>query len=164
MEVVMQSAVLERVTTTAPQKAGRQPALKHLALCFAALALTLGVGWYGTDWWRNGRFVESTDDSYVGGEVTALSPHVAGFVAAVLVADNERVRRGQVLLRLDPRDFQAALARARLQRVADRRRDFLDRCRLARRGTGVHLPGAQIRHALAVGVRARLVWACDVDL
>jgi membrane fusion protein (multidrug efflux system) len=108
----MQSAVLERVTTAAPQKAGRQPALKRLAMSFAALALTLGVGWYGTDWWRNGRFVVSTDDSYVGGEVTALSPHVAGFVSEVLVADNERVRAGQVLLRLDPRDFQAALAHA----------------------------------------------------
>ena len=61
--------------------------------------------WYARDWWTTGRFIESTDDAYVGGNVTALAPHVSGFIAEVLVTDNQRVQAGQVLIRLDPRDY-----------------------------------------------------------
>ena len=59
-----------------------------------------------------GRFIESTDDAYAGGNVTPISPHVAGFVAQILVGDNEYVRAGQSLIRLDDRDFRAAVDRA----------------------------------------------------
>jgi multidrug efflux pump subunit AcrA (membrane-fusion protein) len=59
-------------------------------------------------WWTVGRFFESTDDAYVGGDVTAISPHVAGFISEVLVNDNQYVQAGQPLIRLDVRDFQAA--------------------------------------------------------
>ena len=69
-------------------------------------------GWYGHDWWTTGRYIESTDDAYVGGNVTALAPHVSGFIAQVLVTDNQRVKAGQVLVRLDHRDFRAALDHA----------------------------------------------------
>ncbi len=60
-----------------------------------------------------GRFIETTNDAYVGGNVTTISPHVAGFVERVGVADNERVHAGQILVQLDRRDFAAALNRAR---------------------------------------------------
>ena len=53
------------------------------------------IAWYGWDWWRVGRFIETTDDAYVGGNVTTLSPHVAGFVAKILVGDNQFVHAGQ---------------------------------------------------------------------
>jgi membrane fusion protein (multidrug efflux system) len=78
----------------------------------AALAILAGGSWYGHDWWTNGRFIESTDDAYVGGNVTSLAPHVNGFIAEVLVNDNQHVLAGQVLIRLDRRDFQAALDHA----------------------------------------------------
>ena len=67
---------------------------------------------YGYDWWSVGRFIESTDDAYAGGNVTPIAPHVAGFVAEILVADNDYVRKGQPLIRLDDRDFRAAADRA----------------------------------------------------
>ena len=38
--------------------------------------------WYGYDWWTTGRFIETTDDAYVGGNVTAIAPHVARLRAA----------------------------------------------------------------------------------
>jgi membrane fusion protein (multidrug efflux system) len=79
----------------------------------------MGGANYGYDWWTVGRFIESTDDAYAGGNVTAASPRVAGFISEILVADNQRVESGQLLIRLDPRDFQAALDRA--QAVADQR-------------------------------------------
>ena len=67
---------------------------------------------YGYEYWSVGRFIESTDDAYAGGNVTPISPHVAGFVAQILVGDNQYVRAGQPLIRLDDRDFRAAADRA----------------------------------------------------
>jgi membrane fusion protein, multidrug efflux system len=83
-----------------------------LALAGLALALTMGAIGYGRYWWTTGRFIESTDDAYVGGNITPMSPHVAGFVAQILVADNQHVRADQLLIRLDERDFRAALNHA----------------------------------------------------
>jgi membrane fusion protein (multidrug efflux system) len=85
---------------------------KRLALVGAALAILGGAGWYGDAWWTTGRFIENTDDAYVGGNVTAIAPHVGGFIAEVLVTDNQLVKAGQILVRLDQRDFQAALDHA----------------------------------------------------
>jgi membrane fusion protein (multidrug efflux system) len=81
-----------------------------LAVLFGAAIIA--AAYEGADWWRNGRFIETTDDAYVGGDVTALSPHVAGFVAEILAADNARVAAGQLIARIDARDFTAALDRA----------------------------------------------------
>ncbi len=61
------------------------PGRPALALALLGLIAAAGGAWYGWDWWRVGRFVETTDDAYVGGNVTTLSPHVAGFVAQILV-------------------------------------------------------------------------------
>ncbi|MDR5775632.1 HlyD family secretion protein [Caballeronia sp. LP006] len=58
------------------------------------------------------RFVQTTDDAYVGGDVTVLAPKVNGFVTDVLVTDNQPVKAGQVLIRLDARDYDARLAQA----------------------------------------------------
>ena len=95
-----------------PAKGGRRKTLRQLALATGLIAAVAGGGWYGDDWWTTGRFIQSTDDAYVGGNVTPLAPHVDGFVEHVLVTDNERVHAGQVLIQLDPRDYQAALENA----------------------------------------------------
>ncbi len=102
----MSDAALER--GTAPAKTRRKLGVKSLALGVAGLAVAAGAAWYGYDWWTNGRFIESTDDAYVGGNVTPIAPHIAGFVAAILVTDNQHVSAGQVLVRLDDRDMRAA--------------------------------------------------------
>ena len=85
---------------------------KRLALLGFGLLLTAGAAWYGVDWWQVGRFAVSTDDAYVGGNVTPIAPHVSGFIQQVLVTDNQFVRAGQPLIRLDPADFRAALDHA----------------------------------------------------
>src|SRR5215469_7462871 len=56
---------------------------------------------------------ESTDDAFVDGYTTLVSSRVAGQVTRLLVRDNEEVRRGEVLIELDPRDYEAALSQAR---------------------------------------------------
>jgi membrane fusion protein, multidrug efflux system len=87
-------------------------AFRKLALAALALAAIFAVGRYGHTWWTIGRFLESTDDAYVGGNVTPLSPQVAGFVAEILIKDNQAVDAGQLLIRLDARTYRAALDRA----------------------------------------------------
>ena len=58
---------------------------------------------------------ESTDDAQVDGHITPIASKVYGRVADVLVLDNQAVKAGQVLVKLDPRDFQAALDQAKAQ-------------------------------------------------
>ena len=114
----MQTAVLERDVVTLPQRKRLKLNSKRLTLAGAALLVGLGAGRYGYDWWKTGRFIETTDDAYIGGNVTALAPHLSGFVEQILVGDNQLVHAGQVLIRLDPRDFQAALNHAQAVLVA----------------------------------------------
>ncbi len=56
--------------------------------------------------------MESTDDAYVGGDVTVIAPKVAGIIAAVAVTDNQAVHAGDLLVKLDDQDYRAALAKA----------------------------------------------------
>jgi membrane fusion protein (multidrug efflux system) len=102
----------ERATQTTPSHALTRERLKRMLYAGLAGFLALGAARYGYDWWSVGRFIESTDDAYAGGNVTPIAPHVAGFVAQILVADNDYVRAGQPLIRLDDRDFRAAVDRA----------------------------------------------------
>jgi membrane fusion protein, multidrug efflux system len=115
----MDTITIERAATALPVRRRLKFGFKHLALACLTLAVTLGGIAYGRYWWAFGRFIESTDDAYAGGNVTPVAPHVAGFVAQILVADNQYVHAGQVLIHLDPRDFQAALDHA--QAIAEQR-------------------------------------------
>src|SRR6185312_11091730 len=107
----MSTTVLKRVTVAVPTKADRRLVTRRLAIAGAALLVALGAAWYGHDWWTVGRFIESTDDAYVGGDITVIAPKVAGFIAEVAVADNQAVHAGDLLVRLDDRDYRAALAK-----------------------------------------------------
>jgi len=60
-----------------------------------------------------GRFLVSTDDAYVKADNTTIAPKVSGYLNQVLVGDNEQVKAGQVLARIDDRDFKVALDQAR---------------------------------------------------
>ena len=66
----------------------------------------------GGYWLIEGRYFEKTDNAYVHSEITRLSPKVSGYVAAVEVHDNQAVKAGDVLLRLDTRDYEATAKKA----------------------------------------------------
>ena len=90
-----------------------QRAIKRAAL---GLALALGIaaaGDFGYGYLTTGRYLESTDDAYVKADSTIIAPKVSGYIAQVMVGDNEKVQAGQVLARIDDRDFRAALDQAR---------------------------------------------------
>lgn len=102
------------LASQAPVLATRPPrSRKRLLLAAAALAVLAGAGYFGDRWWMTGRFLEETDDAYVQADMVAVSSRVAGQVAEASAADNQRVRKGDVLARLDDRDLQAAQAQAR---------------------------------------------------
>lgn len=82
-----------------------------LRITVLALAIMGGAG-YTHHWWNNGRFFEDTDDAYVGADVTVISAKVPGYIAEVAVVDNQFVKAGDVLARIDARDYDAALAKA----------------------------------------------------
>jgi len=81
-------------------------------MLLATLAVIVAVASAGSYWFFVGRFIETTDDAYVGGDVTVMAPKVNGFVTEVLVQDNQYVKAGQILIRLDSRDYDARLAQA----------------------------------------------------
>src|ERR1700756_4067127 len=92
--------------------------LRKLLLTGAAVAVLSGAVWYGWDYWNVGRFQVSTDDAYVKADNTTIAPKVSGYLTDVLVGDNERVKAGQVLARIDDRDFKVALDQAKADVLA----------------------------------------------
>jgi len=87
---------------------GRKRKVLVALLVSAAAAAAVG----GVRYWTTGRFMVSTDDAYVKADYSSVAPKVSGYISEVLVADNQAVRSGQVLARIDDRDFRAALAQA----------------------------------------------------
>jgi membrane fusion protein (multidrug efflux system) len=79
----------------------------------AAVAALAGAVWYGWNYWTVGQYLVSTDDAYVKADNTTIAPKVSGYLREVDVGDNERVSAGQVLARIDERDFQVALDQAK---------------------------------------------------
>jgi membrane fusion protein, multidrug efflux system len=86
--------------------------LRRIALVLALLAGTAVGAYYGHGYWTTGRYLESTDDAYVKADSTIISPKVSGYIAQVLVGDNQPVKAGELLARIDDRDFRAALDQA----------------------------------------------------
>ncbi|MCA3777798.1 MAG: HlyD family secretion protein [Burkholderia sp.] len=101
------AATREAATTERPVKQRRVPWMR-IAVGVTVVVVAAAV----LDWLFVLRFQESTDDAYVGGDVTVLAPKVNGFVDKILVTDNQRVKSGDVLVQLDARDYDAKLAQA----------------------------------------------------
>src|SRR5579859_1938709 len=108
-------------TTSASDVIGSAPAaagaakrfrLKRAALVVGALAGLAVAADYGVDYWKIGRFLVETDDAYVDADSSTIAPKVSGYIAKVLVDDNQIVKAGTVLATIDDRDLQTALAEA----------------------------------------------------
>ena len=93
---------------------------RKVLMAGAAVAVLAGGAWYGWDYWTVGRYLVSTDDAYVKADNTTVAPKVSGYLHQVLVGDNERVKAGQVLARIDERDFRVALDQAKADVAAAR--------------------------------------------
>ena len=97
-------------------KTGLRSSRQAIRRAALALAVALGVAGavdFGHYYLTTGRYLETTDDAYVKADSTIIAPKVSGYIAEVLVSDNEPVKAGQVLARIDDRDFRTALNQAK---------------------------------------------------
>ena len=86
----------------------------------AAVAVALGVGAWACSSLSGSSNTESTNDAYVDADFTLVAPRVAGQISDVFVKDNQSVKAGQLLVRIDDRDFKAALMSAEADVTAAR--------------------------------------------
>jgi len=91
------------------QKPGRK---RFILLALAVIALGAG-GYEGFHWWTEGRFEVSTDDAYLGADISILAAKVSGHVVAVEVEENQAVKAGDVIARIDDGDYRLAVQAAR---------------------------------------------------
>ncbi len=104
----------------APAAPGEPPSslaasIRRLAIPAAAIAAVIGlVIVFDNHWgeWVSAAAIQSTDDAYVEADVSTLSARVSGNVLRVLVNDFQPVKAGQLLVEIDPADYQAAVSAA----------------------------------------------------
>jgi membrane fusion protein, multidrug efflux system len=101
-------ARLTQVLSSAPLR--RRVLLTVTAPALLAVALVGAV-----HYWTFARYFVSTRDAYVQADSTIVASRVSGYVSAVLIVDNQEVQAGQILARIDDRDYLAALEQARAE-------------------------------------------------
>jgi membrane fusion protein (multidrug efflux system) len=106
-EAAPKETLSQKVVAPVP-KAGRRRWLMYVLLP----VLLLSGGTVGYHWWQYSLVHESTDDAYVHGTAALISTRISGIVVEVLVDDNRPVRQGDLLVRLDPTDYQVAVEHA----------------------------------------------------
>jgi membrane fusion protein, multidrug efflux system len=148
--------------TTAPERppepAAKPKWLSYLTpiavlLLAAALIITLTRNWNA---WEGGRIDQVTDDAYVRGDLTPLSTKVPGIVSSVHVSDYQQVHKGDLLVELEDKDYQAqvdqanaAIAAARAAINNNLRQRELQDAKIAKALEGIDLAKAEIAAAQA---------------
>src|SRR5579872_775143 len=98
----------EQQSEKAPARAGNLLRRGLIALGLVVVAIAIG-GYYDLFM----RYHVTTDDAYVNGNLVRLTPQIAGTVVAINTDETQYVKRGQVLVELDPRDARIALSQAK---------------------------------------------------
>lgn len=86
-------------------------ARRSIAVAGVILLMVPGV-WFGWSWWQRAQSTQATDNAYVHGDITQISPKISGYVTQVFVGDNQAVAAGAPLLRIADEDFRAQRDRA----------------------------------------------------
>jgi membrane fusion protein (multidrug efflux system) len=98
-------AVVERKT---PPRRGRRK-LAPILLAIVILVVVVGAGYYV---WRYLNTYESTDDAQIDGHINPISARITGHVIEVLTEEERYVNKGDVIVRIDPKDYEVAVAKA----------------------------------------------------
>jgi len=97
-----------------PTGKGLSRRARIILVALALIALVAGVFWYVRHE-TSGKYLQETNDAQVAVDMVVVSPRVAGYVEQVLVTDNQDVRAGQPLARIDPRSSRAQASQAEAQ-------------------------------------------------
>jgi membrane fusion protein (multidrug efflux system) len=130
--------------------------VRALVLAAALLAALGAGGYFGSYWWTVGRFLVSTDDAYVGAKNATLAAKIPGYIAVLSVDDNQHVRAGDVIARIDDGDYRLAVDAAR-EKVATQKAT-IERIgqQIAAQQAAVEQTNAQLASVQAGATRARL--------
>jgi len=101
-------------TAQPPAGKGLSRRARIILVAVALIALVAGVVWYVRHE-THGKYLQETNDAQVAVDMVVVSPRVAGYVEQVLVTDNQDVRAGQPLARIDPRSSRAQASQAEAQ-------------------------------------------------
>jgi membrane fusion protein (multidrug efflux system) len=96
----------------APKETPEQSRHKKRVMLVVLIVVVIGAGIGALIWWLHARHFESTDDAFIDGHIIAISPKVAAIVSRVFIDDNSVVKKGDKLVELDARDYQAAWVQA----------------------------------------------------
>jgi membrane fusion protein (multidrug efflux system) len=134
-------------SSAAATPAGKPRSRKRaIALGVGVVAVVAVLAWTA-DWWLVGRFIESTDDAYLQADSVTIAPKVSGYVTQVYVADNQVVQAGDPLVRLDNRQYRAALDQA--QATVDARQADIERALAEIRQQNANVAQAQAQQRVA---------------
>lgn len=137
------------MTESEPPKAPRSRSLRTVLMIAGPLVVIVVAGWF---WLTGGRY-ESTDNASVQSAMVAISPSISGRVVAVEVSENQRVAKGDVLFRIKPASFEAAVAEAEAE-LAGARSD-VTALRADYREALSEIGAAKARYRFAVSEAAR---------
>ncbi len=113
MPETMEAPPQEKEKTAEKPKKGLLNAIREHPIKFTAfLIFVVAAAIWGPVYWHYLNSYESTDDAEIDGNIYAVTSRIAGTIKAVYVEDNQQVKAGQVLVDLDPRDFEVAVAQA----------------------------------------------------
>jgi len=99
----------------APPATPRKRSAGRFLLPLFGLALLGAAGWYGHQYWTDGRFLVSTDDAYVEADMAFVSPKVGGYIGDRKVQENQAVKAGDPLFIIEDGDYRIALAQTEAQ-------------------------------------------------
>ncbi|WP_246739598.1 HlyD family secretion protein [Martelella sp. HB161492] len=105
----------ENMKTEAKPAAAKGGGARKVVFAVIGLAILGGAVWFGWNWWTNGRFIVSTDDAFIEGDIAVMAPKVSGYVVEVPVSNNQQVKKGDLLVKIDDGDYKNALSQAEAQ-------------------------------------------------
>lgn len=139
----------DRNTEAGEKKSEETPKHKKpLIIAIVSMVVLVGIA-AGVAWWLHARHYVSTDDAYIDGHVTRISPQIPALVLKLRISDNQFVQKGDLLIELDPTDYQVALEQAKAQSFAAQGRLTQSNAQIEAAKAAVNQANAEIQAAQA---------------
>jgi membrane fusion protein (multidrug efflux system) len=147
-----------------PEKPRKSFLRRHPLMAGAGLIAVLVAGAAAYVYWDNSSHFESTDDAFIAARQFAIAPKIAGYVVAVPVTDNQHVNKGDVIAKIDQRDYLTALAQAQAQLAGAEAGIHNVDTQIATQDAQISSAQAQVAQAQANSELARVTWGRDQPL
>jgi membrane fusion protein (multidrug efflux system) len=147
-----------------PEKPRKSFLRRHPLIAGAGLIALIVAGAAAYVYWDHTSHFESTDDAFIAARQFAIAPKVAGYVTAVPVTDNQHVNKGDVIAKIDQRDYLTALAQAQAQVAGAEAGIHNVDTQIATQEAQISSAQAQVAQAQANADLARVTWGRDQPL